>query len=71
MANMTHQQVSEWIRQQAPQGELASDSRRVGPGDVFFAYPGETADGRNFIAAAIAAGAAAVVYDSQGFDWKP
>ena len=27
--------------------QLASDSRRCAPGTVFFAYPGEVADGRN------------------------
>src|SRR5690606_23771495 len=35
--------------------------------DVFFAYPGEAADGRNYIAAALAAGAAAVVYEEHGY----
>jgi UDP-N-acetylmuramoyl-L-alanyl-D-glutamate--2,6-diaminopimelate ligase len=58
-----------WIRAAAPGGRLVSDSRRVAPGDVFFAYPGEAADGRRFIAAAIAAGAAAVVYDDEGYSW--
>ncbi len=58
-----------WIRAAAQGGLLVSDSRRVKPGDVFFAYPGDAADGRNFIGAAIAAGAAAVVYDSQDYEW--
>ena len=48
---------------------LCNDSRRVQIGDVFVAYPGETRDGRAFIAAAIAAGAGAVIWDSEGFDW--
>ena len=42
-------------------GGLASDSRRVRPGDVFFAYRGGTLDGHEFAADAVAAGAAAVV----------
>ncbi|MGZ3183590.1 MAG: UDP-N-acetylmuramoyl-L-alanyl-D-glutamate--2,6-diaminopimelate ligase [Telluria sp.] len=71
MPAMTHQQVRDWIRAQAPQGELASDSRRVKPGAVFFAYPGDAGDGRAFIGKAIEAGAAAVVYDDRGFDWRP
>src|SRR5690606_37828745 len=50
-------------------GRLVSDSRRVARGDVFFAYPGEAADGRNYIAAALAAGAAAVVYEEHGHAW--
>jgi len=60
-----------WIRAAAQGGLLVSDSRRVKPGDVFFAYPGDAADGRNYIAGAIAAGAAAVVFDSQGYEWDP
>jgi len=48
---------------------LASDSRRCAPGTVFFAYPGESADGRSYIADALARGASAVVWESEGFDW--
>ena len=48
---------------------LASDSRRCVPGTVFFAYPGESADGRSYIADALARGASAVVWESEGFDW--
>lgn len=40
---------------------LASDSRKVKPGDVFVAVPGTHADGLSFAPAAIAAGAAAIV----------
>lgn len=45
-------------------GGLAVDSRRVRPGDVFFAAPGMSADGRTFIREAVARGAAAVVYEA-------
>ncbi len=69
MSDMTIQEISSWIAQAAPQGQLASDSRRVKGGDVFFAYPGDAGDGRGFIAAAIAQGAAAVVYEADGFAW--
>ena len=41
-------------------GGVAVDSRAVKPGDVFFALAGLKTDGARFIAAAIAAGAAAV-----------
>ena len=61
----------QWIRAVAPLARLVSDSRRVQAGDVFFAYPGDAADGRRFIAAAVAQGAGAVVYDDAGFDWDP
>ncbi|MHB8756870.1 MAG: Mur ligase domain-containing protein, partial [Bacillota bacterium] len=35
----------------------ASDSRRVRPGDLFVAIPGERVDGHTFLGAAAAAGA--------------
>jgi len=62
---MTIQDISLWIKAAAPSGQLTSDSRRVQRGDVFFAYAGAT----HFIQAAIAQGAAAVVYDDAGFAW--
>ena len=49
---------------------LAADSRKVKPGDLFLGYPGEHADGRRFIDQAISAGAAAVLWDSRGFQWN-
>ena len=49
---------------------LAVDSRKVKPGDLFLAYPGEHADGRRFIDQAIGAGAAAVLWDSRSFLWN-
>jgi UDP-N-acetylmuramoyl-L-alanyl-D-glutamate--2,6-diaminopimelate ligase len=50
---------------------LVSDSRRVAPGVAFFAYPGEATDGRRHIPDALARGAAAVVWEAEGFDWDP
>ena len=49
---------------------LTSDSRAVRAGDAFVAYPGETRDGRDFIAQAIAAGARTVLWESANFQWK-
>ncbi|MFC5458473.1 UDP-N-acetylmuramoyl-L-alanyl-D-glutamate--2,6-diaminopimelate ligase [Massilia niabensis] len=69
MTPQNHHDICHWVVAAAPGGKLVSDSRQVAPGDVFFAYPGDTADGRRFIPAAVAAGAAAVVYDPLGFDW--
>jgi UDP-N-acetylmuramoyl-L-alanyl-D-glutamate--2,6-diaminopimelate ligase len=40
---------------------VTADSRQVGPGVLFAALPGSRADGRAFIPAAVAAGAAAVL----------
>ncbi|MFT8778484.1 MAG: Mur ligase domain-containing protein, partial [Gluconacetobacter liquefaciens] len=42
-------------------GLVTADSRKVRPGTLFVAIPGTQADGRAFIPAAIAAGAAAIV----------
>lgn len=42
---------------------VAFDSREVGPGDLFVALKGESADGHDFIPRALAAGAAGVLVD--------
>jgi UDP-N-acetylmuramoyl-L-alanyl-D-glutamate--2,6-diaminopimelate ligase len=50
----------------------ADDSRQVSPGGLFLAYPGDLADGRRYIAAALGAGAAAVLWQPGGdFAWDP
>ena len=48
---------------------LSSDSRRCAPGTAFFAYPGESSDGRNYIGDAISRGAAAVLWEEGSFSW--
>ena len=52
-------------------GELQINSRQVRTGDVFFALPGNRADGRDYIDQAIAKRAAAVVYEQQGTPRSP
>ncbi len=47
---------------------LTIDSRRVQPGDIFLAMPGAQVDGRQFIADAVARGAAAVIHESGAAD---
>ncbi|HJW56333.1 MAG TPA: UDP-N-acetylmuramoyl-L-alanyl-D-glutamate--2,6-diaminopimelate ligase [Burkholderiaceae bacterium] len=59
-----------WLTSTAPQAQLSSDSRAITPGDVFFAYPGDMADGRKHIADAIEKGARAVLYEVDGFEWS-
>ncbi|MBK4733553.1 UDP-N-acetylmuramoyl-L-alanyl-D-glutamate--2,6-diaminopimelate ligase [Noviherbaspirillum pedocola] len=60
-----------WLRTLAPNAQLSSDSRSLAAGDVFLAYPGDDADGRDYIDAAIARGAAAVIHESgDGYAWK-
>jgi UDP-N-acetylmuramoyl-L-alanyl-D-glutamate--2,6-diaminopimelate ligase len=44
---------------------VAADSRRVDPGDVFFALAGQATDGRRHVSEAVARGAVAVVADGQ------
>jgi UDP-N-acetylmuramoyl-L-alanyl-D-glutamate--2,6-diaminopimelate ligase len=46
-------------------GGLAYDSRRVGSGTLFFCVRGEKVDGHEFAAAALAAGAAALVVEHE------
>ena len=48
---------------------LVTDSREVAPGDTFVAYPGLAADGRHFIAQAIARGTNAVLWETDRFAW--
>ena len=53
-------------------GGVADDSRQVRPGDLFVAYPGDLADGRRYIADAIARGSCAVLWEAEGdFEWNP
>ncbi|HYD95410.1 MAG TPA: UDP-N-acetylmuramoyl-L-alanyl-D-glutamate--2,6-diaminopimelate ligase [Noviherbaspirillum sp.] len=68
-ATPTVAEILAWLQATAPEAQLSSDSRSVSLGDVFFAYPGDAADGRNFIGGAIEAGARAVVHEAQGFAW--
>ena len=58
------------LEQLARQGvkpvRLTADSRRLQPGDIFVAIPGAQVDGRDFIAQAVAKGAAAVIAEAGG-----
>lgn len=50
---------------------MTADSRQVRRGDTFVAYPGQSQDGRDYIAQAIARGAASVLWERQSFRWNP
>jgi UDP-N-acetylmuramoyl-L-alanyl-D-glutamate--2,6-diaminopimelate ligase len=50
---------------------MTADSRKVAAGSLFLAYPGEHADGRRFIEDALSRGAAAVLWERDGFAWNP
>ncbi|MBI5259087.1 MAG: UDP-N-acetylmuramoyl-L-alanyl-D-glutamate--2,6-diaminopimelate ligase [Burkholderiales bacterium] len=56
-----------WLRAQVT-GSLRTDSRQVQPGDAFIAWPGHAQDGRQFVRAAFAAGAAACLVEAEGVD---
>lgn len=74
MNGRTVQTTVKWLRENHPDGEIFSDSRAIVPSTrngVFFAYEGDSADGRHYIADAIRNGAVAVVYESEGFAWHP
>jgi len=47
---------------------LDFDSRRVGPGFLFFAFPGARTDGRRFVEDALARGAAAIASESEAIE---
>ena len=51
-----------------PLSAIEHDSRRVGPGTLFIAIPGLSTDGHNFLRAAVAAGAAAVLVQDDRTD---
>ena len=57
-------------RLNVPISRISSDSRRLGAGDAFAAYPGTHYDGRAFIPDAIARGAGAILWETQGFHWN-
>ena len=44
--------------------ECVDDSRKLGAGDLFLAFPGASSDGRDYFAEAIAAKVAAIIYQA-------
>jgi UDP-N-acetylmuramoyl-L-alanyl-D-glutamate--2,6-diaminopimelate ligase len=50
--------------------DIIADSRKVTTGALFLAYPGESTDGRDYIADAIDSGASAVLWEPEGFSWN-
>ena len=52
-----------------PVKAITADSRKVQLGSLFLAYAGDKSDGRDYIGDAIHNGAAAVLWDAEGFEW--
>ncbi len=63
----TPQEAAQWLRARV-RGELHVDSRRIGAGDGFVAWPGAATDGRRHVAAALAQGAAACLVEREGVE---
>ena len=61
IAQLTGGQLAHGDPQAVVSGEVVIDSRRVSPGALFAAVAGEHSDGHDFAAAAVAAGAVAVL----------
>jgi UDP-N-acetylmuramyl-tripeptide synthetase len=61
------QDAAQWLRTQV-RGVLHTDSRRVGAGDGFIAWPGGVTDGREFVASALKQGATACVVEHAGVE---
>ncbi len=60
-------QALAWLRARLAAGAtLRVDSRQLQPGDAFIAWPGHAQDGRQHVAAALAAGAAACLVEADG-----
>jgi len=51
--------------------ELVNDSRKALPGTVFAAYPGESRDGRDYIAQAVAQRVDGVLWEADHYQWDP
>jgi UDP-N-acetylmuramyl-tripeptide synthetase len=61
------QAAARWLKEWVT-GTLRTDSRLVQPGDAFIAWPGQVTDGRRYVKAALAAGAATCLVEDDGID---
>lgn len=60
-------QAARWLRQRVT-GSLWTDSRKVGAGDGFIAWPGAAVDARKYVSDVLAAGAQACLIEQAGAD---
>ncbi len=58
-------EAAHWLRARV-RGHLHADSRPIGAGDGFIAWPGAATDGRRYVPAALAQGATACLVEAQG-----
>lgn len=60
-------EAARWLQERVA-GSLSADSRKLADGDGFIAWPGAATDGRNYVSAALAAGARACLVEHEGAD---
>jgi len=60
-------EAAHWLRS-CVSGDLHADSRRIGEGDAFIAWPGAATDGRAHVGAALAQGASVCLVESEGVE---
>ena len=63
----TSAEAAQWLRRRVT-GTLHCDSRKVGTGDGFIAWPGAAVDGRQFVPDALQHGASACLVERDGVD---
>ena len=63
----TPEQAARWLREHVT-GNLLTDSRQVGDGDGFIAWPGAATDSRRYVADVLASGARACLVEHKGAD---
>jgi len=61
----TPDEAARWLRSRV-RGALHADSRSIGAGDGFIAWPGAATDGRRFVPSALAQGAVACLVEAEG-----
>lgn len=61
----TPDQAARWLHGRV-RGTLQTDSRKLGAGDGFIAWPGAARDGRQFVSSALAQGASACLVERDG-----
>jgi UDP-N-acetylmuramoyl-L-alanyl-D-glutamate--2,6-diaminopimelate ligase len=60
-------EAAQWLRSRVT-GGLSCDSRQIGAGDGFIAWPGAATDGRQYVGSAISQGAAACLVEREGVE---
>ncbi len=66
MRLQTIDQAAKWLKERVGTGALQTDSRRIQPGDAFIAWPGAAADGRQYVASSLQAGASCCLVEHEG-----